>query len=177
MHRPRPAPRTTACLSTPAAWRTAATARRRRRLKRTSSRRRRTGRCSAAPAAPAAAPKAAPPCPVRTRPLADDLFRWAACLTATALGGYRPGGAHLRDGLQGGRRRAGCLLRGRPVVHGPVRLRRRLHPQRLQRPRRRNHRQPLDQRRLCTLPQYRCRLGCILVIWVAFFSRRQRYCC
>ena len=26
------------------------------------------------------------------------------------------------------------------------------------------------------LPQYRCRLGCILVIWVAFFSRRQRYC-
>ena len=21
-----------------------------------------------------------------------------------------------------------------------------------------------------------CRLGCILVIWVAFFSRRQRYC-
>ena len=27
------------------------------------------------------------------------------------------------------------------------------------------------------LPQYRCRLGCILVIWVAFFSRRQRYCC
>jgi len=26
------------------------------------------------------------------------------------------------------------------------------------------------------LPQYRCRLGCILVIWVAFFARRQRYC-
>ena len=26
-------------------------------------------------------------------------------------------------------------------------------------------------------PQYRCRLGCILVIWVAFFSRQQRYCC
>ena len=28
----------------------------------------------------------------------------------------------------------------------------------------------------CKLPQYRCRLGCILVIWVAFFSRRQRSC-
>ena len=27
------------------------------------------------------------------------------------------------------------------------------------------------------LPQYRCRLGCILVIWVAFSSRCQRYCC
>ena len=26
-------------------------------------------------------------------------------------------------------------------------------------------------------PQYRCRLGCILSIWVAFFSRQQRYCC
>ena len=26
-------------------------------------------------------------------------------------------------------------------------------------------------------PQYRCRLGCILVIWVAFSSRCQRYCC
>ena len=29
----------------------------------------------------------------------------------------------------------------------------------------------------CKPPQYRCRLGCILVIWVAFFSRCQRYRC
>ena len=27
------------------------------------------------------------------------------------------------------------------------------------------------------MPQYRCHLGCILSIWVAFFSRPQRYCC
>ena len=26
-------------------------------------------------------------------------------------------------------------------------------------------------------PRYRCRLGCILAIWVAFFSRSQRYRC
>ena len=27
------------------------------------------------------------------------------------------------------------------------------------------------------MPQYRCRLGCILSIWVASFSRQQRYRC
>ena len=26
-------------------------------------------------------------------------------------------------------------------------------------------------------PRYRCRLGCILSIWVGFSSRQQRYCC
>ncbi len=35
---------------------------------------------------------------------------------------------------------------------------------------------PCAQPTTCKPPQYRCRLGCILVIWVAFFSRRQRYC-
>ena len=29
----------------------------------------------------------------------------------------------------------------------------------------------------CKMPQYRCRLGCSLSIWVAFFSRQQRCCC
>ena len=29
----------------------------------------------------------------------------------------------------------------------------------------------------CEPPRYRCRLGCILSIWVAFLSRQQRCCC
>ena len=30
---------------------------------------------------------------------------------------------------------------------------------------------------ICKLPRYRWHLGCILAIWVAFFSRCQRYRC